>query len=221
MLNATEAQPAERYTQSFDAGQMLYRAGDSAEHCYFLRSGRVRLVKQVRSVEQSIQVLRPGDVFGLEALVGLASRGSLAIAIEDAEALALDLPTVERLLLDTPDVTLRLVRQLVRRVHAAEERVENHLFSDPSSRIVHSLLRVASEAPHKDTDPHILNVTPLELSSRTGLSVDETKAVVRKLRDQGYIRVAGERLEVPKLQPLQQLYELLGLQNEVRDASIQ
>ena len=222
MLTANDVPAADRYTRTFESGETVYRAADSAVECFFLRSGRIRLVKEVRSVEQSIQVLRPGDVFGLEALVGQATRGSQAVAIEDAQALALDRSTLERLLDDQPDVTLRLVRQLVRRVHSAEERLENHLFSDPSSRIVHSLLRAAQSANEQAVSgSHVLNVTPLELSSRTGLSVDETKSVVRSLRDQGYVRVVGEQLEVPDLGPLEHLYRLLGLKNEVQNASIQ
>ena len=210
----TQAGAGHQFSRSFVAGQVLYQSGEAAEHCFFLKSGRVRLSKRVGSSERSTQVLRPGDVFGLEALVGQSARGSMAVAIESGDMLALDRDTVQRLLSEQPEVTLRLVRQLVKRVHAAEERLENQLFDDPSWRVVHCLVRAATATAQPE--PVRLSVTPLELSSRTGLAVDETKDVIRTLRDQGYLDVVGEQLQVPALEPLRQLHALLAMGDEVR-----
>ncbi len=66
---AERAKLFERFGRSFDAGTQIYAEGDAATHCHLIQEGRVRLVKRIRSSERSLTVLRPGDLFGEDALL--------------------------------------------------------------------------------------------------------------------------------------------------------
>jgi CRP/FNR family transcriptional regulator, cyclic AMP receptor protein len=59
-------------------------------------------------------------------------------------------------------------------------------------------------------------VSPLELSARVGLDVDAVKRAVQQLRDGGYLRIVDEKILVPDLEALRQLYQLLGMKEDVR-----
>jgi DNA-binding Lrp family transcriptional regulator len=59
-------------------------------------------------------------------------------------------------------------------------------------------------------------VTPVELSTRVGLDVDTVKRAVQRLREQGYVRITGEKVEIPDLGALRKLYTLLGTKEELR-----
>ena len=61
-----------------------------------------------------------------------------------------------------------------------------------------------------------LVVSPVDLSSRVGLDVDTVKGAVQRLRDQGYLRIVGERVDIPDLDALRRLYALLGSKEELR-----
>lgn len=212
---AERAQLFARFGRSFEPGASIYAEGDAAAHCYLIQEGRVRLVKRIRSSDRSLTVLRPGDLFGEDALVANARRGASAVALTDVSVLALDRKTFGVLLSSNPDVALRLVEQLVRRLRHAEEQLENAMLRDRPSRVVNTLLRLA--ALHDRTpEGHVLSISPLELSSRVGLDVDAVKRAVQQLRDGGYIRILDERIIVPDLAALHQLYELLGMKEEAR-----
>ncbi len=213
----TSARPPglERFARRFEAGQVLYEAGQPADACFLVQHGRVRLVKRVRGAEHVHAVLRAGALFGEEALVPDGVRQSTARALTDVELFAIDRDTFDALLASNPEVARRIVEQLVRRLHDAEERLENMSLQDAPSRVVHTLLRLARRVP-VGPDGHVLRVSPLELSSRVGLDVDSVKRVVRHLRDGGYLEVTEERLVVPDIEPLRRLYELLGAKEEVR-----
>lgn len=129
--------------------------------------------------------------------------------------LALDRKTFGVLLSSNPEVALRLVEQLVRRLRHAEEQLENAMLRDQPSRVVNTLVRLASATERTD-DGHVLSISPLELSSRVGLDVDAVKRAVQQLRDGGYLRIHDERIILPDLAALRQLYELLGMKEEVR-----
>lgn len=212
---AERAQLFERFGRSFDAGASIFSEDDEAEHCYLIQDGRVRLVKRIRSSDRSLTVLRPGDIFGEDALMSRGGRRASAVALTDVSVLALDRTTFGILLSSNPEVALRLVEQLVRRLRNAEEQLENAMLRDRPSRVVNTLLRLAA-LHDKAAEGHVLSISPLELSSRVGLDVDAVKRAVQQLRDGGYLRIQEERIIVPDLDALNQLYELLGQKEEAR-----
>lgn len=205
----------ERFGQSFEAGTQIYAEGDPPAHCYLIQEGRVRLVKRIRASDRSLTVLRPGDLFGEDALVARPERGAAAVALTDVSVLALDRQTFGVLLSSTPDVALRLVEQLVRRLRHAEEQLENAMLTDQPSRVVNTLMRLASGI-ERTPEGHVLSISPLELSSRVGLDVDAVKRAVQQLRDGGYLRIQEEKIILSDLGALRQLYDLLGMKEEVR-----
>ncbi|MCZ7682765.1 MAG: Crp/Fnr family transcriptional regulator [Sandaracinaceae bacterium] len=213
--DAERAKLFERFGRSFEAGASIYVEGDPAGSCYLIQEGRVRLVKRIRSSDRSLTVLRPGDLFGEDALLADSARGASAVALTDVSALALDRQTFGILLSSNPEVALRLVEQVVRRLRHAEEQLENAMLRDQPSRVVNTLLRLGA-ASARASEGHVLSISPLELSSRVGLDVDAVKRAVQQLRDGGYIRIADERIIIPDLAALRHLYDLLGMKEEVR-----
>lgn len=205
----------ERFGASFEAGSSIYGEGEPASTCFLIQSGRVRLVKRIRSADRSLTVLRPGDLFGEDALLSDSVRTASAVALTDVSALALDRKTFGVLLSSNPEVGLRLTEQVVRRLRHAEEQLENAMLRDQPSRVVNTLLRLATVA-ERGPDGHVLSISPLELSSRVGLDVDAVKRAVQQLRDGGYLRIQDEKIILPDLGALRELYELLGMKEDVR-----
>lgn len=203
----------QRFGRTFAAGVTIYAEGHEADACYIVQEGRVRLVKRIRSSERSLTVLKPGDLFGEDALLPKSLRSSSAVALTDLTVLALDRQTFSFLLVENVEVAGRLVQQLVRRLRDAEEQLENAMLRDHPSRVVNTLLRMAGEA---EGDGCELSISPLELSSRVGLDVDAVKRAVQQLRDGGYLRIADEKIVLPDLEALRRLYQLLGMKEEVR-----
>jgi CRP-like cAMP-binding protein len=215
-LGDTErARLVEQFGQYYEAGQTVYSEDEPAESCFILQAGRVRLVKRIRSDERSLTVLRPGDLFGEDALVAQSRRAATAITLTECTALVLDRKTFGVLLSGNPGVAGTLVGQLVQRLRNAEEQLENTMLRDHPSRIVNTLLRLAATAP-TTAEGVTLQISPLELSSRVGLDVDAVKRAVQQLRDGGYLRIIEERVVLPDVSALKRLYELLGMKEEVR-----
>ena len=205
----------ERFGRRFEAGETIYPEGEAADACYLVQEGRVRLVKRIRTAERSLTVLRAGDLFGEDALLTGAERSATAIALTDVTVLALDRATFGVLVSGKPEVASRLIEQLVRRLRDAEEQLENAMLRDHPSRVVNTLLRLAAHV-QPEVQGKVLNISPLELSSRVGLDVETVKRVVQQLRDGGYLRIAAERIVLPDEDALRQLYHLLGMKEEVR-----
>ena len=184
-----------RYGRKFGAGDALFREGEPATEAFLLQDGRVRLLKRVRAVERSLMVLKPGDLFGESALLEVASHNSTAIALTDVAAVVLD--------------------KLTRRVRDAEDQIEIMMVKDTHSKIVSVLLKLVQRTPLASGGVE-LAVSPVELSTRVGLDVETVKAGVQRLREQGYVRIVGERIDIPDVEALRRLYLLLGTKEELR-----
>ena len=203
-----------RFGRTFHSGEALFREGEPAREAFLLQEGRVRLLKRVRLIERSLMVVRPGELFGESALLDTSARNSTAVALTDGVALALDRTTFRALLEHHPSVASRVLDQLIRRVRDAEDQIEIMMLRDTQSKIVSALLKLTrSPAAAGQAE---LNVSPVELSSRVGLDVDTVKRGVQRLREQSYVRIVGERVEIPDIDALRRLYVLLGTKEELR-----
>lgn len=205
-----------RFGRRFSAGDVLFNDGDAATEAFLLQEGRVRLIKRVGAVERSLRVLRPGDLFGETALIQGAPRNSTAVALADGVALALDQATFEQVLSGNPGVGARVLHQLIRRLRDAEDQIEILMLRDSQSKIVVSLLKLAHQSSGGQTTGAVsVNISPMELSTRVGLDVDTVKRNVQQLRDGGYITIEGERVEIPDIEALGELYGLLGVKDQI------
>jgi CRP/FNR family cyclic AMP-dependent transcriptional regulator len=221
--NEAQARLLSRYGRRFSAGTVLFRDGDPATEAFLLQDGRVRLLKQAGRMERSLRVVRPGDLFGESALLRGAARSSTAVALDDVVTLAFDHATFEQVLATSPEVAGRVLNQLIRRMRDAEDQIEILMLRDGQSKVVVALMKFAQQEqlafPDGPRDPPgqiSLTLSPLELSAQVGLDVDTVKRIVAQLRETGHIRIQDERVEVPNLDSLRDLYSLLGIKDQLR-----
>jgi CRP-like cAMP-binding protein len=216
--DADDLAPADRarllakYGRRFAAGETLFKEGAPAREAFLLQDGRVRLLKRVRTVERSLMVLKPGDLFGESALTDGAARNSTAVALSEGTLLALDRATFHALVANHPTVAARVIEQLVRRLRDAEDQIEIMMLQGTQSKVVSALLKLSDG---RESGTAEIAVSPVELSVRVGLDVETVKRTVQRLRDRQYLRIVGERIEVPDVEALRRLYVLLGTKDEL------
>ncbi len=108
-------------------------------------------------------------------------------------------------------MAVRAVDQLVRRLRDAEDQIELMMLRGVQSKVTSALLKLAGRA----TGFAELSITPVELSTRVGLDVEAVKRSVARLRERNYLRISGERIEIPDVEALRRLYTLLGTKDEL------
>jgi CRP-like cAMP-binding protein len=211
MADSAEELGIDRYHRSFSAGTTLYYAGAPATDLYLIGSGRVQLIKRARGVERSIGLYGADEIVGEEALLPGAHRSASAQAIEPVTALVIESDTFRALVRRRPELGEGVMQQLARRLQRAGEQIENFLLPDPTIRVLNTLLHAVDEA--KDGP---LELSPLELSTRTALNLEQVKGVVGQLRERGYLSVGDQTITIDDASALRQLHDLLALKEDVR-----
>jgi len=211
MAESTEELGIDRYHRSFSAGTTLYYAGAPATELYLIRSGRVQLTKRARGVERTVGLYGAEELVGEEALLPGAHRSATAQALDPVTALVIESDTFRALVRRRPDLGEGVMQQLARRLQRAEEQIENFLLPDPTIRVLNTLLHAVDDAREGP-----LELSPLELSTRTALDLDQVKAVIGQLRERGYLSVGDQTITVSDPSALRQLHDLLALKEDVR-----
>jgi len=210
----------QRFGRRFSSGEVLFREGELGTEAFLLQEGRVRLIKRVRAVERSLMVLRAGDLFGESAFIAGAPRSSTAVALSDGAALALESATFQSLLENNRSIALRIFEQLARRLRDAEDQIEIMMLRDTQSKIVNALLKLARQTELEGRGVALLQISPMELSTRVGMDVETVKRGVQKLREGQYVRVVDEKVEISDVDSLGRLFQLLGLKEEIQGTEL-
>ena len=152
-----------------------------------------------------------GSTVDEEALITAAHRSSSAQAIEPVTALVIDRDTFRGLVRERPKIAESVMAQLALRLRRAQEQLENFSLPDPAMRVLGSLIQASDGASNGR-----LELSPLELSNRTALDLDQVKAVVGQLRDRGYLEVADQAITIADLAALRRLRDLLAMKGDVQ-----
>jgi CRP-like cAMP-binding protein len=211
-LTVESRQLVAEYGRPFVQGDVFFREGDPSTHAHLIHEGKVRLLKRVRMVERSLSVLRAGDLFGESVMLEGVVHACTAVAVSDGIVLTLDRAAMSAIVSEHPRVAERLFVQLVRRLRDAEDQIEVLMLRDTQSKVVSSLLKMARTS----SGAVELALSPVDLSTRVGLDVETVKRTVQRLRDQQYLRIIGERIEIPDIDALRRLYALLGAKDELK-----
>lgn len=206
-----------RYERRFSSGEVIFQEGQDARVAYLLQEGRVRVIKRVGAVERGLRILRPGDVFGETALISGTQRSVTTVALGEVTTLELDSNAFAELIASSPSQGMAIVRQLVERTQEAEEQIQIFMVRDAQSKIVMALSKAAQRIQRSNggADLVTLAISPMELSAIVGLDVDTVKRNVQVLRDNDYVRIVDEMIEVPDMDALRELTSLLDVRDQL------
>ena len=122
------------------AGTALFRAGDSADSLFIIRSGRVRcFVENTLGERIDLAELGPGEVLGEISLLDGGPRTASAETMEDVELLEMDRPALLEVIQRHPQVALDLMTVMGRRLRHSSEllrrRVTRNLNVEEQARL--------------------------------------------------------------------------------------
>src|SRR4029453_18355726 len=112
------------HPRRFDAGEVVFREGDSSNTCYIVRTGRARAVREPPDGRQlALATFGPGDIFGELAMFDDERRSATVEVVDDIEVLAILGHDMRRLMRDHSEIAVKLAVSLVRRLRRSNERL--------------------------------------------------------------------------------------------------
>ena len=185
--------------RSYDAGEAVFREGDSGDTHYVVREGSVRVTRRHSDGRViTLAELRPGDIFGELAMFGGETRSASVEALEPTRALAILSGDLRRLLIAHPDIAVKMLEGLANRLRGANERIARQSFQTVAGRVASALLaqvkaRSANHEPQRDV---IIEATQAEIAQLAGASRESASRFLAKLERAGLITTGRGRVIV-------------------------
>jgi CRP/FNR family cyclic AMP-dependent transcriptional regulator len=208
---------AQRFTQTFPKGTVLFREGDPGREMYVVQAGRVHITKRAGEVEKLLAVLGQGEFFGEMSILNNKPRSASATVAEDARLLVIDPKTFDVMLRGNAEVALRMIKKLADRLQEADHQIEILLHRDAASRVVHWLMQQADRA--NSPGPLTIPVTAAELPSRVGAEPAQVAEVLERLEKAHLVQREAAGLAVAEVAKLRHFLEFLQMKAQFGDAA--
>jgi CRP/FNR family cyclic AMP-dependent transcriptional regulator len=101
----------------------IFREGDEGDVMYVIKSGRVRVTKNMYGIMVTIAELGPGDYFGEMALLEGTPRSAFALADTPVGVEVYDRAALAEHIADNPEFALSLLRTMSHRLRRIDDRL--------------------------------------------------------------------------------------------------
>jgi CRP/FNR family cyclic AMP-dependent transcriptional regulator len=208
----------QRFGKEFPQGSVLFHEGEAGKEMYVVQQGRVTISKRAGTVEKILSSLGPGEFLGEMAILNNKPRSATATCAEASRLLVIDAKTFEAMIRSNAEIAIRMIKKLADRLQEADEQIENLLFADASSRVVHFLATAAEKVP-RGAAGYKIAVSPKELAARVGVKPEQADEVLAKLRKSSIVSVQPDGFLVPDVAKLRHFLEFLQMKAQFGETS--
>lgn len=186
---------------SLAGGMFVFRRGDRAAKIHVVHTGRVELSRELGNRRVTLQILRPGDVFGdVPAFLGEREPFD-ARAVEDSTILSFDVDALIRLLQTKPLVARRWFVSLAERTAGLQGRLVDLLAGGLESQLASILLREAD-------DEGVVHITQGQLAEMLGAQRSSAQRVLKSLENGGLVELRYRKIHLTDRTALLSLFDV-------------
>lgn len=193
----------------FKRGETIVEQGKRSNSLYIILSGRVRVISSAATQgarEVILAVLHAGDAIGEMTLIDNEPHSASVIADSLTDVLMISGEVFRRLIPEIPTCALSVMMALVKRLRAADRKIESLALHDVYGRVSHTLLEL-SEVGVDGVRMIRGRVSRQDVAKMVGASREMVGRVMRELENDGLIS-ARENGLVLLLDHVQQLGQL-------------
>jgi CRP/FNR family transcriptional regulator, dissimilatory nitrate respiration regulator len=194
--------------RKFKSGEMVIGEEDPIRSFYVVISGQLKLYRSsAEGKEQTLQLLGPGDPFGLCTAFATDSFPASAMAIEDAAVLLIPGTVMEETARQEPALLFNIIQILSQRLKDSMALIESLALKEIPGRLA-SFLRHASSSDAADKKNTVeLTISQRELAKIIGATPEALSRALRKMANDGVLSTSGRTINILDQKALEQLAE--------------
>jgi CRP-like cAMP-binding protein len=196
----------DKFGVEYSPGDIIFCEYEPGDEFYFIHSGKIKIVKLINNREKTMDVMQAGDVLGEMAILEAEPRSATAIAAEHSVLLKFHRDNFDALLQGNPQLAYKLLVTFSKRIYDAKRRLMIILMNDPQLKVMDVLCMLAEQNPSLDLRGHVsLETTAKDISSWSGMSIDETQNALTHLAKLGKIELGNSQILVKNILDFQRL----------------
>ena len=199
---------AQAIYRQFKAGELVIGEADPIRSFYVVITGQLKLYRSsAEGKEQTLQLLGPGDPFGLCTAFATESFPASAMAIVDAAVLLIPGTVMEATARQEPALLLNIISILSQRLKDSMALIESLALKEIPGRLA-AFLRHLLPKDVKDKNTAVeLTISQRELAKILGATPEALSRALRKMANEGILATAGRVITILDHKALEQLAE--------------
>ena len=179
--------------KSVSRSAMVLAAGDLTDSLSIVLSGRLKvMMSDAEGKEVILSILGPGEFFGEMGLIDDAPRSASVVAIESCELLFIAKRDFKKALADNFEMTMAVMRGLVRRLRDADRKIGSLALLDVYGRVARLLLDMSETVNGQKMVTKRL--PKQDIAKMIGASREMVSRVMKDLQLGGYIEMRGSAI---------------------------
>jgi CRP/FNR family cyclic AMP-dependent transcriptional regulator len=168
-------------------------AGDPTDSLYIVINGRLKVLMGDRQGREVIlSILGPGEFFGEMGLLDDSPRSASVVTLEACELLSISKTDFKRSLAENFDLSLTVMRGLVKRLREADQKIGSLALMDVYGRVARLLLEMSDDVDGERVV--VKKLSKQDIAKMIGASREMVSRVMKDLQLGGYIEVRGRSL---------------------------
>jgi CRP/FNR family transcriptional regulator, cyclic AMP receptor protein len=171
----------------------IMSSGDATDSLYIVLSGRLKvMMSDSEGKEVILSILGPGEFFGEMGLIDDEPRSASVITIEPCELLSISKRDFKRCLTENSEMSMAVMRGLVRRLREADRKIGSLALLDVYGRVARLLLDMAENVNGEKVVTKRL--PKQDIAKMIGASREMVSRVMKDLQTGGYIEMRGSNI---------------------------
>jgi len=168
-------------------------AGDPADALYIVISGRLKVMMNDKERREVIlAILSQGDFFGEMGMIDQAPRSATVVAMESCELLTIKRAEFTNCLKRDFDLTMSVIRGLVKRLREADRKIGSLALMDVCGRVARLLMDTAETV---DGQKVVTRKLPKQqIAKMIGATREMVTRVMKEMEARGHIEVRGREI---------------------------
>ena len=185
------------------AGETLFEAGRPGTHFYAVVTGKVRVYRAAPSgKEQILHVFGPGEAFAEVPVFEGKTYPANAQALEESVLVSIPRKEFVEVLRRDPELALGVMALLSARLRAFVTQIAQLSLQEVPERLAGYLLLLRAA---QSTDDLTLDLPKGQIAAYLGTIPETLSRALKKLADQGLIKISGARVRLVDTQALERL----------------
>jgi len=176
--------------KSYPRGTTIISAGDLTDSLFVIISGRLKvMMSDDEGREVILAILGSNEFFGEMGLLDDSPRSASVVALEACELLTLSKRDFKKCLAENFELSMAVMRGLVRRLREADKKIGSLALMDVYGRVARLLLEMAETIDGQKVV--IKKLAKQDIAKMIGASREMISRVMKDLQAGGYIEVRG------------------------------
>ena len=196
-LNKILTESREKKILTFKKDEYLFREKEESDGVYFIITGKVKIIKhENHPVQTIINLVSPGDVLGIHAVINEHDFTSSAIALVNTSVCLVPADEFRKLVNCNNDYKLYIMQLLCSNIDLIESKITSRNEKNASERFAELLMLLINTYGISENNELKIDLSIDDLANLTGISKGYLGKIISDFSEKNRIRFKGNVMEI-------------------------